>query len=152
MKKLKEKPIDLFENLSIILTGFSKADLAGTGLLQTYFETVKKELGKQLFEAVLEAFKNIKVENPDCLSVTESRKITDLMNNSNFKHPVNQIIQLWYLGEWVVGTYNPKNYIISSESYLEGLIWKAIAAHPMGGKQPGYATWGFPPLTFSSKD
>lgn len=152
MRTLKEKPIQLFENLSIVLTGFSRAEIVGTGLLQTYFDTVKKELGKDTFEAILNAIQSIKISNPEHLSDKDSRQITDLMGNINFKTPVGQIIQLWYLGEWVVGTFNPENYIISSESYLEGLIWKAIAAHPMGGKQPGYGTWGFPPQTFSSKN
>jgi hypothetical protein len=152
MKSLKEKPINLFENLSIVLTGFSRADIVGTGLLQTYFDTVKKELGKETFEAILNAIQHIKISNAESISKKESRQIADLMSNINFKTPIGQIIQLWYLGEWVVGTFNPENYIVSSQSYLEGLIWKAIAAHPMGGKQPGYGTWGFPPQTFSSKN
>ncbi len=151
MKKTKEKILDLFESLSIILTGFSKADIESTGLLQTYFDTIENELGAAHFENLLSTFQKIKINNSEEPSSSESRQITDLMDNPEFKHHIGQVIQLWYLGEWVVSPYSDLNYIVSSKSYLEGLVWKAIAAHPMGGKQPGYATWGFPPQTFSSK-
>lgn len=151
MKKTKEKLLYAFENLSIILTGFSRADIESTGLLQTYFDTIVNELGSTYFENLLSIFQKIKTNNPEQPSIQEIRQIKDLMDNAEFKQHIDQIIQLWYLGEWVVTPYSDKNYIISSQTYLEGLIWKAIAAHPMGGKQPGYATWGFPPQTFSSK-
>jgi len=149
MKTPKEKPLKAFEDLSVIITGFPKADIVGTGLLETYFNTIEAELGKFVFENLLNAILKIKIINIEQLTEGEYSNVSELIISSKYKQSIEKIIQLWYLGEWIVAPYSDENYIISSQSYIEGLIWKAIAAHPMGGKQPGYGTWGFPPLTYS---
>lgn len=150
MKKRTNKKLKTFENLSAIITGFSKADIIATGLLEVYFETIENELGKDVFESLLLDFEKIKLNDAEQLSKSEHSNLKELIFSSKHKIIINQIIQLWYLGEWITTSGSNQNYIISSQSYLEGLIWKAIAAHPMGGKQPGFGTWGFPPLTFQS--
>ncbi len=150
MKTPPLEPIEVFEKLSIILTGFSKADIIGTGMLQTYFDTIHTELEEGLFFELLFEVQKITVTNPEQPSTDELQNISELVSHSKYETAISQIIQLWYLGEWVFSPTSDQNYIISSQSYLEGLIWKSIAAHPMGGKQPGFGTWGFAPLTFSS--
>ena len=147
MKKTKEKILNTFENLSIVLTGFSRADIVGTGLLETYFKTAESELGGENLNDLLSAFQRIKITDPNNPTPNELRNVQELVSSETYKTAMAQIIKLWYLGEWISESEND-SYIVSSKSYLEGLIWKAIAAHPMGGKQPGYGTWSFAPLTF----
>ncbi len=65
------------------------------------------------------------------------------------------IISLWYLGIWNelpwywwlqhgIGATN-ETRVVSSEAYKEGLLWRAMGAHPPGAKQPGYGSWSLPP-------
>ena len=150
MKKTKSKTLDAFEGLSIVLTGFSGADLVGTGLLETYYETVEKNIGKENLKNLLTAYQRLNITDPEILTPSELRHVKELFDSPTYNEEMKQLITLWYLGEWDATDSND-SYIISSQSYLEGLIWKAIAAHPMGGKQPGYGTWSFPPLTFSAE-
>ncbi|NNH33825.1 hypothetical protein C9413_32005, partial [Rhizobium sp. SEMIA 4085] len=35
--------------------------------------------------------------------------------------------------------------VVSPDAYIEGLLWKAIGAHPAGAKGPGFGSWAFPP-------
>ena len=146
----KKQQQDTFEKLSIILTGFSKADLTGTGMLEPYWSVVQNEISEEVLNSLLQAIDKLTIKDLEELSVSELSEVNAIVEQPAFKNVVKQIIQLWYLGEWIVEEYSPQNYIVSSQSYLEGLIWKAIQAHPMGGKQPGFGTWAFPPKTVTT--
>lgn len=37
------------------------------------------------------------------------------------------------------------SYAVSAAAYTEGLLWRAIGAHPQGAKAPGYGSWAAPP-------
>jgi hypothetical protein len=37
------------------------------------------------------------------------------------------------------------SYVVSAAAYTEGLLWRAIGAHPQGAKAPGYGSWAVPP-------
>lgn len=145
---MKKETLHAFTQISVVLTGFSNADLTGTGLIATYYETVLKELGAEETSSLLATFERIKISNPEQITAQEERQAQEMVSGPTFKTAISQVIQLWYTGQW--NATDGSSYIISSHSYLEGLVWKAIAAHPMGGKQPGYGTWSYPPLTFSS--
>jgi hypothetical protein len=38
------------------------------------------------------------------------------------------------------------SYVVSPAAYTEGLLWRAIGAHPAGAKAPGYGSWAQPPV------
>ena len=145
MKSTTQK-LNAFVNLSVVLTGFSSADLEGTGMLSSYFEVVNNELSPAFIEEMLTDFISIHISDYNNLSKEELLKFQEFWKSKLYRKQLDQIIQLWYLGEWI-DTKENKDFIVSSDAYLEGLIWKAIDAHPMGGKQPGFATWGFKPTT-----
>lgn len=151
MEKTEQELLNTFENLNIIITGFTKTDLTTTGLLNAYFNTIKEKMCNNFFTNLLVSFFKIKTTNLHKLSAAGHSCISELIHCKPYENLINHIIQLWYLEEWISNSSNEENQIIPSESYLEALIWKAISAHPMGGKQPGYGTWGFLPLIFSSK-
>ncbi|WP_299243424.1 hypothetical protein [uncultured Aquimarina sp.] len=146
MKITASERLYWFEKLSVVLTGFSRSELLGTGLTKTYLDTIDTNLDIEHIDALLNSFGHIRIENYDELTTEELGSIQDLVESKSYGSITKLIILLWYTGQW----YGKNSYIVSSQSYLEGLVWKAIGAHPMGGKQPGYGTWGFPPLTFSS--
>jgi len=146
MKVKASERLDLFEKLSVVLTGFSRSELLGTGLTETYLDTIDQNLGRDHINTLLDSFMQINIQNEEDLTIEELSNVRPLVESKNNKSIAKLIILLWYTGQW----YGEDGYIISSQSYLEGLVWKSIGAHPMGGKQPGYGTWGFPPLTFSS--
>ena len=54
-----------------------------------------------------------------------------------------KIILLWYEGMWVEAG---KSEVISSQSFIEGLMWPAAKTHASGAKQPGFGSWSHPPL------
>ncbi len=145
MKIRASERLQIFEQLSVVLTGFSISEILGTGLSKVYLETIDNNLGKAIPDKLFNEFTNIPIKNEEELTVSESDSIEVLVESAEYQSIIKQIILLWYLGQWI----GKENYIISSQSYLEGFVWKAIGAHPMGGKQPGFGTWGFPPLTFS---
>ncbi len=142
----------LFKKLSAIITGFTVADIEGTGMAKTYLDVIKKELGevwtKQLLITLSRYDLDRVLKNNDHVkkATINSVGIEEVLHDKKYSDQIKLIIYLWYTGQW--NGANP--YIISSAAYIEGFIWKAIGAHPMGAKQPGFDTWSFPPLTFSS--
>ena len=144
---MKTKQLTEFKKLSELLTGFSSSGLVSTGLLKTYYWTTEKELGSELFDSLLENFSKLNINDPLQLTIRELSSVRDFLDHTIFKSYFPHITKLWYLGQWTDDD-SGNNKIISSNSYLEGLVWKAIKAHPMGGKQPGFATWSFPPSSF----
>ncbi len=38
------------------------------------------------------------------------------------------------------------SFVVSAAAYTEGLLWRAIGAHPAGAKAPGYGSWAVPPV------
>ena len=43
------------------------------------------------------------------------------------------------------GNLQDMTRVVNTAAYREGLVWDTIGAHPQGAKQPGFATWSFPP-------
>ncbi len=143
--------LDLFLELSAFITGFERVELLGTGLALPYLEVVEKNIAPSLFVETLHKFDDARNDHPE--------NIGQIMQRQFLAHPtygplLRTIIKLWYLGQWDAlpeswqerfGNSTPVSGIISSSSYLEGLVWKAIDAHPMGGKQPGFGTWSSAP-------
>ena len=44
------------------------------------------------------------------------------------------------------------SYVVSPAAYTEGLLWRAIGAHPSGAKAPGYGSWAIPPVIDGYED
>ena len=150
----KRKPFDSFLQLSAEITGYSATDLLGTGLAEVYFDTLKDIVGesncKELFAKSDKIWKAHESEDQK-----EQAIRYELISHPKFGPVLRSLIKLWYLGQWdeLSSAWREKygnslkdvNFIISPDSYKQGLVWDAIGAHPMGAKQPGFATWSFPP-------
>jgi hypothetical protein len=146
-------PQQIFTDLSVALTGFDRAELAGTGLIDTYYDTLLRIIGEreagQLLRAAAEALEtDRKNHNHDALEA-------QVIDSARFGPVVVSLIKLWYLGTWypLSGGYHDVNgstaddveHVVSAQGYREGLVWAAAGAHPMGAKPPGFGSWAEPP-------
>jgi hypothetical protein len=144
---------DVFQDLSVVLTGFDLADLLATGMGRRYFDELLNNAGIEATGAMLQAFAEIVREYPerdqsvlDAVAVRIMEPFAPLAQN---------VITMWYLGRWNQlpgpwrATYGAsaadQDHIISPEAYVEGLVWKAIDSHPRSAKAPGFGTWAVPP-------
>ncbi|MCX5214323.1 hypothetical protein OG689_34535 [Kitasatospora sp. NBC_00240] len=146
-------PQQIFTDFSVALTGFDRAELAGTGLIETYYTTLLQIIGEReaghLFQAAAEALAADR-EDPDGDALR-----TRVIENRRYAPVVVNLIKLWYLGSWypLSGGYRDVNgstaddveHVVSPQAYREGLVWTAAGAHPMGAKQPGFGSWAEPP-------
>lgn len=130
--------IKLFLEVSALLTGFSKTELKATGMLETYYNTIQKNMDKQdidYFFLDVHALLNDKSKKN-----IEAVLASQFMAASAYNGLAKNIIILWYTGNW-------GNDVVSSASYIQGLMWNAAHTHPPGAKQPGYGSWAERPLT-----
>lgn len=145
--------LDVFLDLSVVLTGFDLTDLLATGMGQRYFDELLRNAGPEAPGELLQIFTEVAREHPrrdwrflDAVAARIMGPFGPLAQN---------IIALWYLGRWnqLPGAWRTKygafasdqDHIVSPEAYVEGLLWKAIDSHPRSAKAPGFGTWAFPP-------
>ncbi|MEU2281929.1 hypothetical protein ABZ614_08355 [Streptomyces sp. NPDC013178] len=146
-------PQQIFTDLSVALTGFDRAELAGTGLIGTYYDTLLRIVGEreagQLLRAAAEALET------DRRHGGREALEAELIDSPRFGPVVVSLIKLWYLGSWypLSGRHRDVNgstaddveHVVSARGYREGLVWAAAGAHPMGAKPPGFGSWAEPP-------
>lgn len=149
-KSVNEGHFERFVELSVELTGFTEAELAVTGMARAYFHDLALVVGEPLVITFLSGTTSLK----------------GLLGHLVFGPIALNVIRMWYLGEWKRLSDDWRQHlkecsereqagydifkrdvdrVISAEAYREGLVWSAIGTHPVGAKQPGFATWGAPP-------
>jgi hypothetical protein len=144
-----------FYALSVVLTGYSAFELHGTGVGQAYFEAVNKIVGDEIFAELLTTFRDVEQQADGEEDKLEREMRNRILSNPKLGPIARSIIKMWYLGnwsqlpqEWYDKYSKPSqtvaDYVISAQSYVEGLVWKAMGSHPMGAKWPGFGTWSEP--------
>ena len=128
----------VFLELSGYLTGFSEMELLGTGMLETYYDVAKNNNSIGVFESFLGKAAEI-MRNKNDVEKINNAIGSELMPVFLFNGLAQNIITMWYMGNWTNGT------VISPQSYIQGLIWTVADAHPPGAKQPGYGSWSKDP-------
>lgn len=143
--------LDDFLSLSAALTGFSVAQLQGTGMAPTYLGELVAVVGDRLAIALVREGSLAlgwadDVEDQLRLQVVEDPDLGPLARN---------VAVLWYTGSWnqLPAEWRARNgassldcdRLLSAQSWTEGLMWPAIGAHPTGAKPPGFASWVGPP-------
>lgn len=144
--------LEYFLDLSVVLTGFSKFHLRGTGFAELYFETIRDIIGGDMFAELLATFHQLQVEQ----TANNDEPIKQILASQKFGPIARNIIKVWYVATWytlpqawrdVYGTKEKDGtFIISPQAYPEGLLWTAIGVNPPGAKGQGYGTWSEPPL------
>jgi hypothetical protein len=145
-----EKRLEEFLDLSVILTGFDRLQLNGTGVAPEYLDTLDRILSGSVTDRLLEAFSAIRHEEHQDAALSER-----LLDDAVLGPVARNIIVLWYTGTWTPlpeewWEPDPRSsgdvgHTVSSAAYLAGLQWAVASAHPPGGLPPGFASWASPP-------
>ena len=140
-----------FLELSAYFTGFTRAELQGTGLVSNYYDVVNTIIETEIIGAMLLEFQS----SIDDSASNNQTQAGPMIEDPKFGPVIKNIITLWYLGQWNQMPANWRNqygasaldrdHIISAQSYKQGLVWAAMGAHPMGTKQQGFGAWSLPP-------
>ena len=151
------QPFELFLSFSAIMTGFSEAELHGTAMAKTYFALVPSIVGEAQFGRLLAIWQDTYIRGKGDETLLEQLVKDQILDDPDLGPIARNVAQLWYLGMWfqmpaewrnVHGAWaNDVTFVVSPQSYTEGLVWKAIHTHPPAAKQPGYGSWALPPVT-----
>ena len=145
---------DAFLKLSSVLTGFRTFDLRGTGQAETYYSTVDEIVGEEAKE-LLETFLQVTGDAGADEEALESGLRKQILSDPKLGPIARNIIKLWYVGIWyelpkewreAYGENDEdRTFMISADSYRDGLLWPTIGANPSGAKPFGYGIWATPP-------
>lgn len=144
-----------FYELSVVLTGFTRFELHGTGVGETYFATAMDIVGHDIMEELIlrfsEIFRAFEKDDPDFDDVF--REV--IYDDPKLGPVAKNLTKMWYLSNWeqmpadwreqFVTSSLDVTKVVSADAYREGLVWLALDAHPMGAKPMGYGTWGEKP-------
>jgi hypothetical protein len=152
---IKQDSLEQFLSLSVGLTGFDRAALLGTGLLEEYYQQIVSVIGEAISQELWEVARRLSArasENGADLDVAFRR---ELMAGPKLGPIARNIIQLWYWGAWIELPQAWRNqyrtssqdvtHFTSAAAYQQGLIWKAMGTHPQGAQQPGFGSWSLKP-------
>ncbi|TMP37771.1 hypothetical protein [Pseudoalteromonas rubra] len=146
-----------FYHLSATLTGYDLVELQGTGVGPTYCKTLSQWVRQDVIQELYHRAEEI--GSLECDS-NQAQFYDRIWNCAKLGPVARNIIKMWYLSIWyqLPADWNAlygvddfsadkkpvEDYVISSNAYIQGLVWNALGSHPMGAKQPGYGTWAFP--------
>lgn len=154
-----------FYRISAVITGYSEAELHGTGVGEAYYATLYRWIRQDVltrFFALCDRILNLPQTQWD-----EALR-QQVFASQEFGPIARNLIKLWYLSNWyplepewnqrfgvpayrapVVGEAEPplQSYVVSNNAYIQGLAWRALGSHAMGAQQPGYASWAEEPKT-----
>jgi hypothetical protein len=134
------QPRQRFLTISVLLTGFSATELQGTGMVGIYYENLLRRTEASLLDSFFERVDQIQLMTP---ADQQNAIRSQLMPASAYNGLAGRIILMWYEGLWVVGGTRE---VISSQAYIQSLMWTAAQTHPSGAKQPGFGSWSKKPV------
>ena len=144
----KPELMEYFLDFSVAITGFSKFNLQGTGQVDSYYDTVQKIIGDQMFEELLQTFHrlDVKAKATDDQSVLTKGLRSDILGSEKLGPIARNIIKLWYVATWYQlpqswrETFGAKEnditFIVSPQAYPEGLLWPTLGVNPPAAKAP----------------
>jgi len=141
--------IESFLGLSVLLTGFSRIELLGTGMTADYLSTLEATLPTSVCDLLLNTWDALHT-NKDAEAVAGQ-----ILHDSKLGPVAQHLILLWYCGTWTAlpdawrSAYGASpldvSRVVSAEAYQAGLQWIAAGAHAPGSRQQGFAAWSLPP-------
>jgi hypothetical protein len=153
-----------FYQLSVVLTDYNQVQLQSTGVGEEYCQTLTQWVRQDVLEDLYNCFNALPTDAKG--KVCDKALRSELLASAKLGPVARNIIKMWYLSIWyqlgsewnfdygiaaysspVIGVESAQSqdYIISSNAYIQGLVWPALGSHPMGAKQPGYGTWAQDP-------
>jgi hypothetical protein len=145
-----EKRFDQFLGLSVILTGFDRLQLLGTGVSQEYLTKLDTVLPAGVMDEMLAAYGRLP-EGTD----RENAVGTAILGDPKFGPVARSLILLWYCGTWTAlsdawhnaygASSQDQSEVVSAQAYQAGLQWLVAGAHAPGSRQQGFAAWAAAP-------
>ncbi|HLF25523.1 MAG TPA: hypothetical protein VJG32_04255 [Anaerolineae bacterium] len=149
--------LEQFLSLSVGLTGFNRAELLGTGLVQEYYQQVVSVIGEAISQELWAIARKLIERAGNEGADLEAAIRRELMASPKFGPIARNIVQLWYWGAWIELPQAWRNqhraspqdvtHFTSAAAYQQGLLWKTMGAHPQGAQQPGFGSWSMRPTT-----
>lgn len=136
---IENHDLGIFVATSMFLTGYDAIELVATGMAETYFNVVMNKNPVAVVQSFLVAADDIIKRNKDNPEKLNEEILNQLMPDALYDGLAQNIITMWYMGNWM-------NEMVSSQAYIQGLVWKTAGSHPPGAQQPGYGSWHNPPL------
>lgn len=139
--------LSLFLDISAWLTGFEAVQLQGTGMAQTYYDTLTGNSSAAAVAAFAQEARAVVALGAKDAGAAQARIQAGLMD-TGYNDMAKKIILMWYTGQWYPDPVNDlfTSNQINAQSYIEGLMWPAAQTHPPGAKQPGFASWAEQPV------
>lgn len=155
-------PVDVFVQVSALLTGFSAENVLAPGLdpvdlKTTIYDFAHARAGAAL-DALLAEYAKLSGGKPVCaLSDDEQTSIGNALlglggqrQDPDVAATARAVSRAWYLGSWYQpfdnGPYKAgTQVVISDQAYISGLAWKAMQSHAMGNSTFTYGYWASDP-------
>ncbi|WP_405449758.1 hypothetical protein OG350_24170 [Streptomyces achromogenes] len=171
-----ENKLREFVKFSAAVTGFSEFDLWGTGQAEAYYETAVNQEGQEAIEKAITSDPSAVPADPVVGSIVKlwyvgvwyGPELAGRMDvaawtapgRSGAKPAVPDDSRPEGSRPWLAasgrhqageerahgGDGREPLFVVSPDAYTEGLLWRAIGAHPSGAKAPGYGSWVNPPV------
>ncbi|MEL6495050.1 MAG: hypothetical protein AAFQ41_07980 [Cyanobacteria bacterium J06623_7] len=152
----RSQSIEDFVGLSMVVTGFSRFDIYGTGQVSAYYEAIAKVIGQDILNELLTTFNTFYESTKDNPSALDKKMRIEIFGSEKLGPIARNIIKLWYIATWYQLPQawrdrfgikpNDVTFVVSPQAYPEGLLWSAIGVNPPAAKPPGYGSWANPPL------
>jgi hypothetical protein len=139
------------------ITGYSTAQLEGTGLVDTYLALIDSVQGPKApgFHELVAKVGAVPADDREAF-IRDVLAGTDL-----YPTVIRALISLWYLGvwtqlpnDWYTAAGLPKpgpsdpgfTHVPSSTAYIEQLSYRTASAHSPGARPTGFGSWSLPPV------
>lgn len=143
--------LSAFVAVSAWLTGFSEVELLGTGMAQTYYDTLAAQSAPGDLAAFLNHWQLIQLTAGDDPVRLGQLIDAQLIPATAYGATAQRTIAMWYTGQWFTDVANPNSgTMINADAYQQTLMYVVAHAHPPGAKQPGFASWAEPPIDIPS--
>lgn len=153
--------MQLFVSLSATLTGFTRAELWGTGMVPSYYAVIPSIVGEAMFADFLDRWRDTYIRGDGDQTLLDDLVVSQLNADPTFGPLTRNLAVIWYLGVWNQLPMEWRNlhgawagdvsHVISAKAFTEGLVWQAMHTHPKGAKQPGFGSWALPPVGASGE-
>lgn len=144
-----------FVDLSSAITGFSAFHLHGTGQARAYFDAVTRVVGESTVADLLAASRRARDAGGADEASLDLQLRREIFSDDRLGPIARNLVKLWFIGTWYQlpaewrDAYGVREhdttFVVSPDSYVEGLLWPTIGANPSGAKGPGWGTWAEPP-------
>ncbi|MCW2539398.1 MAG: hypothetical protein JWN95_1123 [Frankiales bacterium] len=136
-------------------TAFTVFELRGTGQSQAYLNTCDGIVGTEVTDCLLDRYDAARSAVVASESTLPELLRRDILSDPQLGPVARNIAKMWFVGVWYElprawteafgAREGNATFVVSTQSYTEGLLWPAIGANPPGAKAPGFGSWAHPP-------